>query len=56
MYAYAQGVTSPRRIEQRIHEDLGFRASRSDPESRYLRWRDGFVLGYTAEVAVRTIT
>jgi len=25
LYAYAQGVTSSRRIEQRIHEDLGFR-------------------------------
>ncbi len=28
------------------------RASRRDPESRYLRKRGGFVLGYTAEVAV----
>jgi len=25
LYAYALGVTSSRRIEQRIHEDLGFR-------------------------------
>jgi transposase len=25
LYAYAQGITSSRRIEQRIHEDLGFR-------------------------------
>jgi transposase len=25
LYAYAQGLTSSRRIEQRIHEDLGFR-------------------------------
>jgi transposase len=25
LYAYASGVTSSRRIEQRIHEDLGFR-------------------------------
>jgi transposase len=25
LYAYAQGMTSSRRIEQRIHEDLGFR-------------------------------
>ena len=25
LYAYATGVTSSRRIEQRIHEDLGFR-------------------------------
>jgi len=25
LYAYAMGVTSSRRIEQRIHEDLGFR-------------------------------
>jgi transposase len=28
------------------------RVSRTDPESRYLRQRGGFVLGYTAEVAV----
>ncbi len=28
------------------------RGSRSDPESRYLRQRGGFCLGYTAEVAV----
>lgn len=28
------------------------RGSRSDPESRYLRQRSGFCLGYTAEVAV----
>lgn len=28
------------------------RVSRTDPESRYLRRRGGFVLGYTAEVAV----
>jgi transposase len=28
------------------------RSSRSDPESRYLRKQGGFVLGYTAEVAV----
>jgi transposase len=25
LYAYALGVTSSRRLEQRIHEDLGFR-------------------------------
>jgi transposase len=25
LYAYAQGITSSRRIEQRVHEDLGFR-------------------------------
>src|ERR1700687_38600 len=25
LYAYAQGVTSSRRLEQRVHEDLGFR-------------------------------
>ena len=25
LYAYAQGITSSRRIEQRIHEDLGYR-------------------------------
>lgn len=25
LYAYAQGITSSRRIEQRLHEDLGFR-------------------------------
>jgi transposase len=28
------------------------RSSRSDPESRYLRQRGGFCLGYTAEIAV----
>jgi hypothetical protein len=28
------------------------RGSRSDPESRYLRQRGGFLLGYTAEIAV----
>ena len=28
------------------------RGSRSDPESRYLRKRGGFLLGYTAEIAV----
>src|SRR5215475_6985950 len=25
LYAYTQGITSSRRIEQRLHEDLGFR-------------------------------
>jgi hypothetical protein len=28
------------------------RGSRTDPESRYLRRRGGFCLGYTAELAV----
>jgi transposase len=30
LYAYIPGVTSSRRIEQRIHEDLGFRLLAGD--------------------------
>ena len=108
LYAYALGVSSSRRLEQRLREDLAFRylaagaqpdywalneeqdpnegagmevgrealerlgqrlaeiparmerlkkagvqkLSRSDEDSRFLRERKGFVLGYTATVAV----
>jgi transposase len=55
-------VATPARWQQRLDEiprqlqELGKsgqkRSSRSDPESRYLRKRGGFVLGYTAEIAV----
>lgn len=41
----------PRQLEQ-LCKSGQKRASRSDPESRYLRKRGGFVLGYTAEIAV----
>jgi transposase len=41
----------PRQLEQ-LRKSGQKRSSRSDPESRYLRKRGGFVLGYTAEIAV----
>jgi transposase len=41
----------PRQMEQ-LRESGQKRGSRTDPESRYLRKRGGFCLGYTAEVAV----
>ena len=41
----------PRQLEQ-LRKSGQKRNSRSDPESRYLRQRGGFCLGYTAEVAV----
>jgi transposase len=41
----------PRQMEQ-LRKSGQKRGSRSDPESRYLRQRSGFCLGYTAEVAV----
>lgn len=40
----------PRQLEQ-LRKSGQQRGSRSDPESRYLRQRGGFCLGYTAEVA-----
>jgi transposase len=41
----------PRQLEQ-LRKSGQKRSSRTDPESRYLRQRGGFCLGYTAEVAV----
>jgi transposase len=41
----------PRQMQQ-LRKSGQQRGSRSDPESRYLRQRRGFCLGYTAEVAV----
>lgn len=41
----------PRQLEE-LGKSGQKRASRGDPESRYLRRRGGFCLGYTAEVAV----
>lgn len=41
----------PRQLMQ-LRKSGQRRGSRSDPESRYLRQRAGFCLGYTAEVAV----
>jgi hypothetical protein len=41
----------PRQLEQ-LRKSGQRRGSQSDPESRYLRKRGGFVLGYTAEIAV----
>jgi transposase len=41
----------PRQLEE-LSKSGQKRSSRSDPESRYLRRRGGFCLGYTAEVAV----
>jgi transposase len=41
----------PRQMEE-LRKSEQKRGSRSDPESRYLRKRGGFCLGYTAEVAV----
>jgi len=41
----------PRQMEQ-LGKSSQKRSSRTDPESRYLRWRGGFCLGYTAEIAV----
>ncbi len=44
----------PRQLEQ-LRKSGQQRASRTDPESRYLRTRGGFCLGYTAELAFPTI-
>jgi len=41
----------PRQLEE-LRKSGQQRGSRSDPESRYLRRRGGFCLGYTVEVAV----
>jgi transposase len=41
----------PRQMEQ-LRKSGQRRGSSTDPESRYLRRRGGFVLGYTAEIAV----
>ena len=41
----------PRQLEQ-LQKSGQKRSSRSDPESRYLRRRAGFTLGYSAEIAV----
>jgi len=41
----------PRQLEE-LAKSGQKRSSRTDPESRYLHRRGGFVLGYTAEVAV----
>ena len=41
----------PRQLEE-LRKSGQKRSSRTDPESRYLRRRGGFCLGYTAEVAV----
>lgn len=41
----------PRQLKQ-LRKSKQKRASRTDPESRYLRKRGGFCLGYSAEVAV----
>ena len=41
----------PRQLEQ-LRKSGQKRGSRTDPESRYLRQRGGFCLGYTAELAV----
>lgn len=41
----------PRQLEQ-LRQSGQKRGSRSDPDSRYLRRRAGFCLGYTAEIAV----
>lgn len=41
----------PRQLEE-LRKSEQQRSSRTDPESRYLRRRGGFCLGYTAEVAV----
>jgi len=41
----------PKQLEQ-LRKSGQRRGSRSDPESRYLRRRGGFCLGYTAELAV----
>lgn len=41
----------PRQLEE-LKKSGQKRSSRSDPQSRYLRRRGGFVLGYSAEIAV----
>jgi transposase len=41
----------PRQLEQ-LRQSGQKRGSRSDPDSRYLRRRGGFCLGYTGEIAV----
>jgi transposase len=41
----------PRQLQE-LHKSGQKRSSRTDPESRYLRRRGGFCLGYTAEIAV----
>lgn len=43
--------TIPRQLEQ-LRKSGQKRGSRTDPDSRYLRTRSGFCLGFTAEVAV----
>jgi transposase len=46
-----QLASLPRRLE-RLRKSGASRLSRTDPEARLLRAREGFVLGYTAEIAV----
>jgi transposase len=41
----------PRQMEE-LRKSGQKRGSRTDPESRYLRTRSGFLVGYTAEIAV----
>jgi transposase len=41
----------PARLE-RLHKSGLKKLSRTDPEARFLRTRDGFTLGYTGEIAV----
>ena len=41
----------PRQLEQ-LRKSGQKRSSRTDPEARYLRRRGGFLMGYTAEIAV----
>ena len=51
LYAYALSVTSSRRLE-RLQKSGLKKISQSDPDSRFLRERGGFVLGYTGTLAV----
>ncbi len=46
-----QLASIPRRL-QRLRKSGASKLSRTDPEARFLRSREGFVLGYTAEIAV----
>ena len=47
LYAYALGVTSSRRLEQRVREDLAFRYLADEPvcqaRKRVSGWRGGFL-------------
>lgn len=52
LQAFEQRLAEIPRQLQQLRKSQQKRGSRSDPESRYLRRRGGFCLGYTGELAV----